>query len=101
MGEITRRRFLVRAGSGFLGLTVAGCSGAAGSKTHGKLRIPLANSFIGNSWRLEMENLYKAALQMEPYRSQVFGSVYNSSNDDATSFIRPQLASIAGAASPS
>jgi ribose transport system substrate-binding protein len=79
--EITRRRFLVRAGSGFLGLTVAGCSGAAGSKTHGKLRIPLANSFIGNSWRLEMENLYKAALQMEPYRSQVYGSVYNASND--------------------
>jgi hypothetical protein len=36
-------------------VTVAGCSGAAGSRVHGKLRIPLANSFIGNSWRLEME----------------------------------------------
>jgi hypothetical protein len=55
--EITRRRFLVRAGGTVLGLTVAGCSGAAGSKVQGKLRIPLANSFIGNSWRLEMENL--------------------------------------------
>jgi ribose transport system substrate-binding protein len=79
--ELTRRRFLVSAGGAVLGMTVAGCSGAAGSKVHGKLRIPLANSFIGNSWRLEMENLYKAALQEEPYRSQVYGSVYNASND--------------------
>jgi ribose transport system substrate-binding protein len=79
--EITRRRLLVRAGGAVLGFTVAGCAGAAGSKTHGKLRIPLANSFIGNSWRLEMENLYKAALQMDPYRTQVYGAVYNASND--------------------
>jgi ribose transport system substrate-binding protein len=81
-GELTRRRFLVRAGGAIVGLTVAGCgTGAAGSRVEGKLRIPLANSFIGNSWRLEMENLYKAALQMEPYKSQVYGAVYNASND--------------------
>jgi ribose transport system substrate-binding protein len=83
--EITRRRFLGAASRMVASLTVlgaAGCgTGAAGSHVEGKLRIPLANSFIGNSWRLEMENLYKAALQMEPYRSQVFGTVYNSSND--------------------
>jgi ribose transport system substrate-binding protein len=79
--EITRRRLLIRAGGAVLGFTVAGCAGAAGSKTHGKLRLPLANSFIGNSWRLEMENLYKAALQMDPYRTQVYGAVYNASND--------------------
>jgi ribose transport system substrate-binding protein len=83
--EITRRRFIGAAAGTVAGFTVlgaAGCgTGAAGSRVEGKLRIPLANSFIGNSWRLEMENLYKAALQMEPYRSQVYGSVYNSSND--------------------
>jgi ribose transport system substrate-binding protein len=28
-----------------------------------------------------MENSYRAALQMEPYKSQVFGEVYNSSTD--------------------
>src|ERR1700742_1160498 len=80
--EITRRRFLIRAAGAAMTLTVAGCgTGAAGSQVKGKLKIPLANSFIGNSWRLEMENLYKAALKMEPYRSQVYGSVYNSNND--------------------
>ena len=83
MREITRRRLLVRAGGAVLGLTVAGCSGAAGSKTHGKLKVPLANSLIGNSWRLEMENPYKAALPMDPYRTQVYGEVYNASNDMA------------------
>ena len=46
-----------------------------------KLRIALSNSFIGNKWRLEMENLYKAALQMEPYKSQVEGTWFNSGND--------------------
>ncbi len=62
-------------------LGTAGCSGAAGSNVKGKLKIPLANSSIGNTWRLEMENTYRAALGAEPYRSQVFGEVYNSSND--------------------
>ncbi|MBV9817222.1 MAG: ABC transporter substrate-binding protein, partial [Solirubrobacterales bacterium] len=66
------------------GLTVlgaAGCSGAAGSRVKDRLKIPLANSSIGNTWRLEMENTYRAALGTEPYRSQVYGQVYNASND--------------------
>lgn len=80
----TRRRFIgtgTRALAGLAVLGTAGCSGAAGSNVQDKLRIPLANSFIGNTWRLEMENTYRAALAMEPYRSQVFGQVYNSSNN--------------------
>ncbi len=46
-----------------------------------KLKIALSNSYIGNKWRIEMENVFKAALQMDPYKSQVEGSWFNSSND--------------------
>lgn len=46
-----------------------------------KYRIALSNSYIGNQWRIEMENVFKAALQMEPYKSQVDGSWFNSGND--------------------
>jgi len=67
-------------GVGALGL--AGCgrsaSGASGPK---KLKIALANSYIGNTWRIEMENEWKAALQMEPYASQIEGSTYNANNN--------------------
>src|SRR6478609_6558741 len=58
---------------------------AAGNRTHsihaGKLKIALANSFIGNTWRLEMENTFKAACKMPPFKSQVSCSIYNSGND--------------------
>lgn len=58
---------------------------AAGDRTHsnqaGKLRIALSNSFIGNTWRLEMENTFKAACKMPPFNAEVSCSVYNSGND--------------------
>jgi hypothetical protein len=81
LAGLTRRRFIGTASRAAAGLTVfgvAGCNGAAGSRVNHKLKMPLANSFIGNTWRLEMENTYRAALAMEPYRSQVFGQVFNS-----------------------
>src|SRR5581483_7629014 len=46
-----------------------------------KWKIALSNSFIGNKWRIEMENLFKAGCQMAPYKDQVDCSVYNSGND--------------------
>jgi len=46
-----------------------------------KFQIALANSFIGNKWRIEMENLFKAACAMPPYKTQVDCSVFNSGND--------------------
>jgi len=46
-----------------------------------KFTIALANSYIGNKWRIEMENVYKAACGMPPYNSQVSCLVYNSGND--------------------
>ena len=44
-------------------------------------KIALSNSFIGNKWRLEMENVFKAALLMEPYKTDIRGQVFNSGND--------------------
>lgn len=55
---------------------------ANASSVHAKrFTIALANSYIGNKWRIEMENVFKAACGMEPYRSQVTCPVYNSGND--------------------
>jgi ribose transport system substrate-binding protein len=51
---------------------------AAANKTW---KIALSNSFIGNTWRIEMENLYKGACKMPPYKTTVSCSVYNSGND--------------------
>src|SRR3954454_22610321 len=44
-------------------------------------KIALSNSFIGNKWRIEMENDFKSACKMAPYKTQVECSVYNSGND--------------------
>jgi ribose transport system substrate-binding protein len=44
-------------------------------------RIDLANSFIGNTWRIEMENLFKAGVQMPPYKDLVKAEVFNSGNN--------------------
>ncbi|GAA0996063.1 sugar ABC transporter substrate-binding protein [Acrocarpospora macrocephala] len=50
----------------------------------GKLKIALSNSFIGNQWRVEMENVFKAACAMPPYVDQVECSVFNAGNDVST-----------------
>jgi ribose transport system substrate-binding protein len=44
-------------------------------------RIALANSYIGNTWRIEMENLFKAGVQMPPYKGVVKPEVFNSGNN--------------------
>jgi ribose transport system substrate-binding protein len=65
-------------------IALAAASGAS-SRSHathsGKLKIALSNSFIGNTWRLEMENVFKAACKMPPYKQDVSCSVFNSGND--------------------
>ena len=78
------RRVLLRAGGATLlgaGLAGSGLVTRPGLAASRPYKIALSNSFIGNKWRLEMENVFKAALLMEPYRSQVKGSWFNAGNN--------------------
>lgn len=83
-GQFTKRQVLGLGAAGLVGVGAAGVFpslrpvSAAPAK---KFKIALSNSFIGNKWRIEMENVFKAALQMEPFKSQVEGSWFNSGND--------------------
>ena len=74
---IARRPLLAATGAGLLTAALPSTPRAADKK----LKIALSNSYIGNKWRIEMENLFKAALQMEPYKSQVEGTWFNSGNN--------------------
>jgi ribose transport system substrate-binding protein len=66
-------------------VTAASASSHKASTSSAKVfRIALANSFIGNTWRLEMENIFKAGCQMPPYNKEISCSVFNSGNDVAT-----------------
>lgn len=78
---LARRSLIAASGAGLLaaGLPGAGPFGARAAEK--KWKIVLSNSFIGNKWRIEMENLFKAALEMEPYKSAVDGSWFNSGNN--------------------
>ncbi|MBV8914544.1 MAG: ABC transporter substrate-binding protein, partial [Acetobacteraceae bacterium] len=73
----TRRGLLAASGT-MLGAVALARPGAAQAK---KFKIALSNSYIGNKWRIEMENVFKAALQMEPFKSEIEGSVFNADND--------------------
>jgi ribose transport system substrate-binding protein len=73
----TRRSLVTSMGAGLAVLSLPRGGLAAGRKH----KIALSNSYIGNEWRIEMENSFKAALQMEPYKSMVDGSWYNSGNN--------------------
>jgi len=76
------RRGILQVGAGGLAaLTIAPGLGRAAGAPDRKLKIALSNSYIGNKWRIEMENVFKAALQMEPYKSEVDGTWFNSGND--------------------
>jgi len=76
---------LLAAAAVVLSVSVA-CSNAPSDspESGGKLKIALSNSFIGNQWRVEMENVFKAACAMPPYVDQVECSVYNAGNDVST-----------------
>jgi ribose transport system substrate-binding protein len=84
-GPIDRREFLVKSGIGAASLAAMGlataCGGSSGGAGGKKRRIALSNSYIGNKWRIEMVNSFKAAMQMEPYRTEIDGTVFSSGND--------------------
>jgi len=79
------RRFLASVAVVLVATVAIAAASAASRSTSGhaakKYRIALANSFIGNTWRVEMENLFKAGCKMPPYNEEVSCSVYNSGND--------------------
>jgi ribose transport system substrate-binding protein len=82
MRHMSRRKFLGVAGVGLVSARLLGVtSQSAVAATTKKYKIALSNSYIGNKWRIEMENVFKAALEMEPFKSQVDGSWFNSGND--------------------
>src|ERR1700730_8102713 len=45
--------------------------------------IALANSYIGNTWRVEMESEFRGACAMPPLKAVVKCTAYNSGNDVA------------------
>ncbi|HTK08363.1 MAG TPA: sugar ABC transporter substrate-binding protein [Ktedonobacteraceae bacterium] len=47
----------------------------------GPYSIALSNSYIGNTWRVEMENEFKAACAMAPYKTLIKCTIYNAGND--------------------
>ncbi len=86
MNTLITRRSIMTTGLQAGGLGLAAASGLAGFARPAwaegkKFKIALSNSYIGNKWRIEMENVFRGALQMEPYASQVEGSWFNSGND--------------------
>jgi ribose transport system substrate-binding protein len=79
--QATRRTLLQTAGLGLAALPLMVARPNLARADGKKFKIALSNSYIGNKWRLEMENVFKAALLMEPFASQVEGTVFNSGND--------------------
>ena len=59
---------LVVAGS-VIGATALAQPNRAAAPAAEPLKIALSNSFIGNKWRIEMENDFKAACGMPPYKT--------------------------------
>jgi ribose transport system substrate-binding protein len=79
--QVTRRVLLQAGMAGLAGAGLAPFAPVAARAQGKKFKIALSNSFIGNKWRIEMENVFKAALAMEPFKSEIVGSWYNSGND--------------------
>jgi len=52
-----------------------------GQAHNGPYSVALSNSYIGNTWRVEMENEFKAACGMAPYKTLVKCTIYNAGND--------------------
>lgn len=72
-------------GIGLVSVGLAGCGSASptaatNGHTKGPYTIALANSYIGNGWRVEMEHVLEAYSKQVPYSKLVKLQVDNSSN---------------------
>ena len=64
-----------------IGLSGCGSGGSIPSASHkGPYTIALANSYIGNGWRVEMEHILTAYAKESPYNKEVKLEVNNSAN---------------------
>ena len=86
MTALFTRRGALGLGLGAAGIAGFGVTGVApfaarAAEPGKKFKIALSNSYIGNKWRIEMENVYKAACELEPFKSEVESSWFNSGND--------------------
>ncbi len=68
------RKFRLLLAAGTVALAAIAATTAL-AQTHARgaepFKIALANSFIGNKWRIEMENDFKSACSMPPYKTEV------------------------------
>ena len=63
----------------------AAASNSAAPARHGPpYKVVLSNGYIGNQWRIEMENEFKAACQMAPFKTVAQCSIYNAGLSVAT-----------------
>src|ERR1700692_1589039 len=60
---------------------VATRTSTAGKGHTGPYTIALSNSYIGNTWRVEMDNEFRASCAMAPLNKLVKCTAYNSGND--------------------
>ncbi len=65
-----------------------GATASTARKAAAPLKIALANSFVGNQWRIEMENVFKAGCKMPPFSTTVSCSVYNAGDNDVATQIQ-------------
>jgi ribose transport system substrate-binding protein len=86
---VTKKSVRLLIGVAIAALALAGCgsgggsqnSASGGGKSGHKLTIALSNSYIGNKWRIEMENDFKSVCGSAPWKDQIDCQVYNSGND--------------------
>jgi ribose transport system substrate-binding protein len=63
------------------GSSAGSAGGSSGGGSGKKLKIALSNSFIGNKWRVEMENDFKSVCASPPWKDQIDCTIYNAGND--------------------
>lgn len=72
---------LAACGSSDSSSKASGGSGGASAASGKKYTIALSNSFIGNKWRVEMENDFKSVCASPPWKDRITCTVFNAGND--------------------
>jgi ribose transport system substrate-binding protein len=86
---VTKKSVRLLIGVVIAALALAGCgsgsssqsSASGGGQSGHKLTIALSNSYIGNKWRIEMENDFKSVCASAPWKDEIDCQVFNAGND--------------------